>query len=326
MAIVASLRRMLDSRFAAWVRHRQGSDSLPVTIHRRRLYILPTRAGLGFTLLLFGMLLASLNYANSLALLVTFLLAGLTLAAMYLCHGNLLGASIVGARVEPAFAGEDGCLELVIDTGSAARFEYRIALRGVGRKAGSALARAGAAEHLTVQLPVPAAHRGVHAIDRLHLSTDWPFGLFRAWTWLHLPLELIVYPAARGGRPLMRAASDGRRATGNGPETGDDEWRGLRPYRDGDSPRRIAWKAYARGAPLLVGDYAAEGGALHEFDFDRLAPLGLEARLEQLCRWIVDAEQRGERYALRLPGEYLAAGRGSGHRHRCLAALARVPA
>ncbi len=325
MAIATSLRLMLDSRLAAWVRHRQGADSLPVAIHRRRLYILPTRAGLGFTVLLFGMLLAGLNYANSLALLVTFLLAGLMLTAMYMCHGNLLGATLVSARVESAFAGEDGRLELVIDTGSTARFEYRIALRGAGREAGSALARAGAAQHLTVQLPVPAARRGVHAVDRLRLSTNWPFGLFRAWTWLHLPLELIVYPAARGGRPLLRAAGSEQRATGERPEAGDDEWRGLRPYRDGDSPRRIAWKAYARGAPLLVGDYAAEGGVLHEFDLDRLAPLGLEARLEQLCRWIVDAEQRGERYALRLPGEYLAAGRGSGHRHRCLAALARVP-
>jgi len=324
MAIAARLRRTLDTRFAAWVRRRQGGDALPVDLHRRRLYILPTRAGVGFTVLLFGMLLAGLNYANSLALFCTFLLAGLVLVAMYLCHANLLGATIVGARVEPAFAGEDGQLELVIDTGAAARFEYCIAAHGAAGEARSTPARAGAAGHMTVTLPLPGTHRGVHAVDRIRLSTEWPFGLFRAWTWLHLPLQRIVYPAARGERPLPQARGDKRRATGDGQETGDDEWRGLRDYRDGDSPRRIAWKAYARGAPLLVGDYAAEGGDLHAFDFERLALLDLEARLEQLCRWIVDAEQRGEPYSLRLPSGSMAAGRGSAHRHRCLTALARV--
>lgn len=326
MAIAAGLRRKFESRLAAWVKRRQGGDSLPVAIHRRRLYILPTRAGLGFALLLSGMLLAGLNYANSLALFVTFLLGGLALAAMYMCHTNLLGAVIVGARTAPTFPGEDGQLELVIATGTTARFEYCLALRSPQGVLASPPGHAGAAERMVLRLPVPGARRGVYAVDRVRLSTNWPFGLFRAWTWLHLPLELIVYPAAHGERPLLRVVGVGQQATGGWPEAGDTEWQGLRAYRHGDSPRRIAWKAYARGAPLLVGDYTAEAGDLHEFDFDRLAPLDCEARLEQLSRWIVDAEQRGEPYALRLPGEFVAAGRGDAHRHRCLASLARQPA
>lgn len=325
MGIATSLRRTLTTRFAAWVRRRQGDDTLPVDLHRRRLYILPTRAGVGFALLLFGMLLAGLNYANSLALLVTFLLGGFALAAMHMCHGNLLGTRIVGARVEPTFAGEDGRLEIVLDAGAAARHEWCIALRGTEGESLSLPVQASPAERATARLPVPAAKRGVYSIDRVRVSTIWPFGLFRAWTWLHLPLDLVVYPAARGDRPTRGAAGrqPGERER---PDAGDDEWRGLRAWRDGDSPRRIAWKVYARGGPLLVGDYAAEGSDRHEFDYDSLAPLALEARLEQLCRWIVDAEQRGEPYALRLPQEYLAAGSGALHRHRCLAALARVPA
>lgn len=324
MAIAASLRRTLDSRLAAWVRRRQGDDSLPVTLHRRRLYILPTRAGAGFALLLAGMLLAGLNYANSLALFITFLLGGLALVAMYLCHGNLLGTRIVSARIEPTFAGEDARVELVFDMGTTARYECRIALRTGDEPIAGRPVQAGAGERITASLAVPGRRRGVHALGRIHVSTNWPFGLFRAWSWLHLPLEMIVYPAARGHLPAHTAAG-ARPGERERPEAGDDEWRALREYRDGDSPRRIAWKAYARGAPLLVGDYAAEGSTQHEFDFERLAPLPTEARLEQLCRWVVDAEQRGERYALRLPGEFVIAGSGAAHRHRCLAALARVP-
>src|SRR5690606_39813837 len=54
VAIAARIRHRLDERLAAWVLRRQGADSLPVEIGRRRLYVLPTRAGIGFGVLLFG--------------------------------------------------------------------------------------------------------------------------------------------------------------------------------------------------------------------------------------------------------------------------------
>lgn len=325
MALAAGLRRTLTARFAAWIRHRQGEDSLPVTITRRRLYILPTRAGLGFALLLFAMLLAALNYANSLALFLTFLLAGLALAAMQLCHGNLLGARVVAARIEPAFAGSEAKLELIVEASGGTRHEWRLALPEGGQLRVGEPVQVPAGAGTAARLELPGTRRGVFTIERVRLSTQWPFGLFEAWTWLHLPLERIVYPAARGTLPPRGGA--GRHGGAHaGDVSGDDEWHGLRAYRDGDSPRHVAWKTYARGAPLLVSEYAASGSEPHEFDFARLAPLDTETRLRQLCRWIVDAEQRGEPWALRLPQEFIPAGAGALHRHRCLTALARVPA
>ncbi len=47
---------------------------------------------------------------------------------------------------------------------------------------------------------------------------------------------------------------------------GADEWLGLRPFRDGDSPRQVDWKAYARDAPLLVKEYSAAGAEMRIFD------------------------------------------------------------
>ncbi|MGB8328449.1 MAG: DUF58 domain-containing protein, partial [Steroidobacteraceae bacterium] len=130
-----------------------------------------------------------------------------------------------------------------------------------------------------------------------------------------------VYPAARGERlPEDAPGARSGAAALHGP--GDDEWSGLRAFREGDSPRQIAWKAYARGAPLLVKEYTSAALAERTFDFDALPNLGVEARLEQLCRWIVDADARGERYALRLPDERIAAAQGVAQRDRCLTALA----
>jgi uncharacterized protein (DUF58 family) len=41
-----------------------------------------------------------------------------------------------------------------------------------------------------------------------------------------------------------------------------------------------------------------------------------------LCRGVLDAEQSGRHYGLRLPGEVIEPGRGARHAEQCLTALA----
>lgn len=312
---VAALAR---ARMAAWVRRRQGADTAPVTLARRRLYILPTRAGLAFGLLWILMLLAGLNYGNSLALFFTFLLAGAALVAMNDCHRNLLGLTLRSVSAPAMFARSAGALELTLEN-AARRVRPRIeAALDDGPLVGVDLA-GGARGRL--ELPLAPARRGIVRIDRLRLTSSHPFGLFRAWTWVHLPLEILVYPRPAGSlpRPITSGHHPGESSRGS---SGLDEWLGLRPFRDGDSPRQVDWKAYAREAPLLVKEYSPAGSDLCLFDFAQLRIPDVEARLSQLARWVVDAEAGGERYGLLLPGATLAPNRGPEHRHRCLAALA----
>ena len=313
------LRALFQRRMAAWVLRRQGRDALPVTLHRRRIYILPTRAGVGFGLLLFVMLIAGLNYGNSVALLVTFELVGVALVAMQLCHRNLQGVVFAEADTGAAFAQERGLLTVIVANDSRLP-RYRLEVDALDAPASLADLPAGSRARLAVAIPVE--RRGIVRIDRLRLATTHPFGLFRAWAWIHVPLELTVYPRPRGLRPLP--AQGGPHAGGTARGTADeDEWHGLRAFRDGDSPRQVAWKAYARGAPLLVKEYVASGSQLRRFDFDQLRDLDTEARLEQLARWIVDAEARGEPYALTLPESHHEPDHGPEHRHACLSVLAR---
>ena len=306
------------ARVGAWMRRRQGQDQLPVTLERRRLYILPTRGGLAFTALLFLMLLAGLNYANSLALFFTFLLTGFALVVMQQCHRNLLGTEVIAAVAPAVFAGRAGALQLTLgNLGAAPRPQLEAAVR-VG-----ALLTADLAPNTQqrLDLPLAPAARGVVRIERMRLSTASPFGLFRVWTWVHTPVTLLVYPHPHGALPMP---ADSARTAGVRSHfgAGADEWAGLRPFRDGDSPRQVDWKAYAREAPLLVKEYVQAASELRMFEYAHLAHLDPEARLSQLARWVVDAEAQGERYGLILPELQLAPDRGPEHRHRCLAALA----
>ena len=102
----------------------------------------------------------------------------------------------------------------------------------------------------------------------------------------------------------------------------DEDFAGLRTFHAGDSLRRVAWKAYARGQGLHVKMYAGTSVASHLFDWDSLPGLGVEARLSQLCRWIEDAHAEGRAFGLKLPDMELPANIGPAHRQRCLTALA----
>src|ERR1700733_14381744 len=113
------MRAFMQRRLAPGVTRRQGEDVLPVTLHRRRLYILPTRTGMAFGLLLLLMLIAGLNYANSLALLTTFLLAGLALVAMHACHRNLLGLKLAELCCPDSIEGAQAALRLRLVNDSA---------------------------------------------------------------------------------------------------------------------------------------------------------------------------------------------------------------
>jgi len=302
---------------AGWIRRRQGEDRLPVTLARRRLYILPTRTGAAFAALLLLMLIAGLNYANSVALFLTFLLGAFALVVMQQCHRNLLGLTVVSVSAPAVFAGTAGAVQVVLASSATQRWRVEAGLDAAAPLVADLPAHA----RVRLELPLPAARRGVVRIGRVRLSTAHPFGLFRAWTWVHTPLEMWVYPHPRG--PLPMPLQGGRRRGRHAqPESGADEWSGLRPFRDGDSPRSVDWKAYAREAPLLVKEYSLEASELRLFEFAQLRHGDAEARLSQLARWVVDAEAQGERYGLVLPGVQLQPDRGPEHRHRCLIALA----
>ena len=65
---MVTLRQAAINQLRARVIRRHGRDSLPISINRRRIYILPTRFGFMLGGILAAMLVAGLNYNSNLAL------------------------------------------------------------------------------------------------------------------------------------------------------------------------------------------------------------------------------------------------------------------
>jgi uncharacterized protein (DUF58 family) len=309
----------MAATLARWAHARQGDDALPLTLQGRRIYILPSAAGVAAAALLFLMLLAGMNYSNSLGLMLCFMLCGVTLVSMHQCHGMLAGLKLLRAAADNSYAGGLGDLQLLLENAER-RVRGGLLLRCGGCEPASFQLLAGATQ--LVRLKYQASARGRRRIERLELSSSAPLGLFRAWTWLHLPLEAIVYPAPAGARALPERHGDPRAGERRLRVGGDEEWAGLRPLQESDSPRSVAWKVYARGGPLLVAQYDAPLGVHRVLDFASLAALPLEQRLSQLAQWVLDCERLGDSYQLQLPQAMLPPGHGVAQQRACLTALA----
>lgn len=315
----ATLRNRLQSWIQNWALRRQGRDSDKVVLHRKRIYILPTRAGLVFALMLFAMLLGSMNYSNSMGFVLTFLLGALGLLAMHYCHATLNRLSLRAGRTESVFAGQSAQFILVAENNERqGRYGLTISDQGVSTAAVDIPSGATA----VLLLPRAADKRGILHAGRFSISTTFPFGLFRAWTWLHMELDCLVYP-----RPVPENTVPPPVSTDSGhgkpDELGQEDFSGLRNYRQGDSPRHIAWKAYAREQGLLVKQFSGVRGTTCWLDWEVTpAELDVEQRLSILCRWVLDVHARGESYGLRLPRRLIPIGHGEHHRRACLEALA----
>lgn len=317
--LLGGLKGALRRRVARWAFKRQGPDTLPRTLERGRLYILPTRVGLVFAAIGLVMLAGSMNYSNSMGLALTFLLGALVLVSMHHCHRNLLALSVVGVSADPVFAG--GTLQVRIRLRNPSpRSRYQ--LRGESTRGHSAVADIPAEDDGVFVIRFPAPQRGLVRLHRLGISTTHPFGLFRCWTWVHSPLECLVYPRpAPPGAPPPSTDIDVGGAQDDG--QGSEDFAGLRPYRPGDSPRHIAWKAFARENTLLVKQFAGTSLATRWLDLALAPGADLEHRLSTLCRWVLGCDEQGHAYGLRLPGCQVEPGSGRSHRARCLEALAR---
>lgn len=313
-AVLARLRR----KTRAWARKRHGVDSDPTILSGRRIYIVPSSLGIAFACMLFAMFLGSMNYANNLALGLTFMLGSLALTAMHYCHRNLAGVRIRSAACEPVFAGQTALFRIALENSAPlARHELTIA----NDHSAAPAARVDANGRVILEVELPAQQRGLLALDHFQIATRHPFGLFYAWAYLHMDIKCVVYPRpSERGAPPPPMETD----TGGAQDTmrGDEDFAGLRTFHPGDSPRRIAWKAYARERGLHVKVYAGTAVTSHLFDWDSLQGLAVEARLSQLCRWIEDAYSAGRAFGLRLPGVDIPPNIGPAQRQRCLTALA----
>ena len=137
-------------------------------------------------------------------------------------------------RPGTAFAGEP--LPFALDAAERAGHE-RTGIRVATRDGAPATVSVPARGRASVELDVPTARRGTRALGRLTLSSDWPLGLWRAWSYVHAPVEGLVWPAPETDAPPLPT---GGRGDGGRRARGGDERRRRGPARLRGRGRAVA--------------------------------------------------------------------------------------
>ena len=290
-----------------------------VVLGQRQVYILPTRHGLLFSLVLLALLLASVNYSNGLGFLLTFLLASMAIVAILDTHRNLLRLRISPGACAPVFAGDSAQFTICLQND--ARTPRR-AVQLEHNKQLVARSDIGAQQSACLSLEIPTNQRGWLPCPAVVVSTQYPLALMRAWSpRLRFEQRCLVYPTPATLAALTQALESTPTST-PGVQAGGDDYSGLRAFRAGDSAQRISWKTLARGQGMHTKEFFDGGQQSVLFDWHTLAPLETEIRLSLLCRAVLAAESAGQPYGLRLPHRTLPSGSGEQHQHKCLEALA----
>lgn len=303
-----------------WADKRQPKADHQVLIDRHRLYILPTRNGMIFFIILLLILLGAINYENSLGFMLAFLLGSLGLLGMVHTHQIINKLSVQIGRAEPVFVGQE--------------IHFPITLSQSTDKLRPGIQLLSATEQIshtnllrntstTTQLVVTALRRGYTTPGRIKVFSEFPLGLFHAWSWINLQSRCLVYPAPSPHHYPINKSSDEKIGTTSNIKQGIDDFSGIRQYQIGDLPSHLAWKAIAKTGKLqtmLFNNESSEDIWIH---WEQLSPtLDTEQRLSILCRMVLDASEQTNNFGLTIPGTEIFPSHGLQHKQQCLKALA----
>lgn len=317
MAILPTLQR--------WLFRSVPDERYPIVLTQRRIFIVPTRTGFLYAIVLGVMLIGAINYNLGLGHALVFLLASLGLVAMVHTFRNLVALRLTPGRADAVFAGDIAYFQMHLEnTHRQARRALKLSFNPLGRIALNASVDIPAGEQASIAIPCLTTRRGRLDPGRLTLSTEYPLGLFHAWSYPYPRLTCLVYPKPID-TPLPISSAVAHTGQRHG-DSGQEDFTGLRLRQPNDSSRHIAWKAVARdieNRPLLIKQFA--GGAAEDLWLDwSLTPAdsAIEIRLSILTGWALAADRQQIPYGLSLPGHQRRPDQGRAHRDACLEILA----
>ena len=305
--------------FGRWLEQRLPlRDSMTLT--QRNVYILPTGPGLMLAATLLLLLLTSINYQLNLGYLLTFLLAGSAIVGMHLCHGTLRGLTMNLVAPEPQFAGSSAPIGVYLQSRRrTARYGIGLSVLNSGHWLWLDLPAQGSS---TVHLAFTPGRRGLHRVPTLTAETRYPLGTFRVWTVWRPAANVLVYPRPETFPPALPRGQARAEGAVGAHLSSSGEYDGVRAYRRGDPLKIIVWKKFAKAEQLVSRDAQQVQHTELWLDREHSGSNDPEQQLSRLCAWVLQAEQQGLDYGLRLGTLQIAPGCGDAHKKRCLEALA----
>jgi len=288
-----------------------------IKLNRKNIFIFPTKAGMGFMGLILILLLVGINFESSPAYALTFLLGGVFTVSILHTYSNLSGLILSGNHAEPAFAGRDAVFTVSLKKTSRSNC-YGLQLSWQNNH--SEWVDLYKSSESKVTLRYRTGLRGRCYPGRLKVESRYPLGILKAWTWVDLKMQTLIYPHPIGEKNMPSTGAV-RHSEGRLEQVGSDDYHALRTYQPGDSMRSVAWKHYAKSGVLNTKQFVDCFDQRIWLDWESTQG-SEEQRLSQLCYWALQSEVGSNEYGLCLPGGDISPARGRAHLENILANLA----
>jgi uncharacterized protein (DUF58 family) len=309
-------KKPFNNQFKHWL-HRRIPPQQSITLSQKSIFIFPTRTGFVYSILLLTLLIAAINYENSLIFGLVFWLASVFFVTIFYTYRNLSSIRLELQKSGTGFVGED--IEFVVKVSRPENSKREGIQLGWPNEV-KQWAELYDSPSTNVHLFVNAKQRGHLNPKRLLVETYFPLGLLRAWTWIDLNAKAIIYP-----KPLFH--DDTFTASGDENEgqlthhSGSDDFHDMRNYHPGDSPRHILWRSYARQDELIVKQFASYADSHLVLDWYQLQG-DTEQRLSYLTAMALNAYKSDKEFGLKLPQLEVSPDIGKAHLERVLHTLA----
>ncbi|VAW59771.1 hypothetical protein MNBD_GAMMA08-658 [hydrothermal vent metagenome] len=312
--------RFFERSILRWADKRQPSTNQKIIIDRRSLYILPTRHGIAYFISSLLILFGSINYENSLGFMLAFLLGSLGFVGMIYTHQNINRLQLKVGRAEPVFCGQTILFPIHISSSEISTHPNLKLQSETGQTVTTHFINETSVD---CKLQLTSSQRGYTSPGRIKLFTEYPLGLFHAWSWLTLDSRCLVYPAPDPHHYPLNFSADTQHGTSISDKQGVDDFAGIRQYNEGDLPNHLAWKAIAKTGTLQTKLFNSESAEKIWIMWSHTnETLDIEHRLSILCRMILDASEKNIIYGINIPGSVISPSSGLQHKQRCLKELA----
>lgn len=299
------------SWLSRWLDKRQPAAN-SITLRQRIIFILPTRFGVWFGFLCVLLYLLGTNYQNNLILLVCYLLLSIWLVGIVLAFGNLNGLTLSASSHNAGFANQD--IAININT-FGLKPHYMIQFQFV--KQPQTVCKPSLESSFSLTLFAPK--RGLYPLPRLKVSSCYPFGLWRSWSYVAFKQQYWVYP-----NPITTVNNLYGQSATTAASYDSEISQDLRQYQTGDSLNQILWKRLARDSsrPIVRLRQPIQHLDPCWVSIPDLTGSVLEQALSYASDKLLTLEANGQVYGLKLKNFTLAPAQGSLHLQRCLQQLA----
>jgi len=290
-------------------------------IGRRQVYILPTRMGWYFGMIMLALFGIAIKFDNQAAFMMLFVLISMALIGMIYTHNNVLGLTLSSLVSQSVFAGERANFPIILKNPSNKQREAVWVVSGGFHQ----VVTLAPYDEQHIDLKLPTLQRGYFNCDPVTITSLYPLGIFFCWTKRFMPQKrCLIYPQPLNLVPMPTESDQaGKLDNSLVSQPGNEDFQGMKQYQEGDRIRDIHWPSVAKTNKLVTIEYESLSPSSLNLSWQMLPNhLSIEDKLSQLTYWVIEAENSGAKYQLEMPNNTISYDSGPGHFHSCMKTLA----